>query len=139
MTSLPNTALHFSGQSVFLSQLYQFLYQYRNNSQIHRHTHIHIYICDFISAFINFSNNENDFFSPTQIWPLCSHMIHMSSFRSLSELEGVRLEGQTSEKIRQVTERATLFRITSNAMINVRQPGNIFALGKKAVHFIIHL
>ncbi|XP_039541465.1 oxysterol-binding protein 1 isoform X2 [Pimephales promelas] len=38
--------------------------------------------------------------------------------RSLSELEGVRLEGQTSEKIRQVTERATLFRITSNAMIN---------------------
>ncbi|XP_016429928.1 oxysterol-binding protein 1-like isoform X2 [Sinocyclocheilus rhinocerous] len=38
--------------------------------------------------------------------------------RSLSELEGVRLGGETSEKIRQVTERATLFRITSNAMIN---------------------
>lgn len=53
----------------------------------------------------------------------------VDSFRSLSELEGVRLEGQTSEKIRQVTERATLFRITSNAMINVRQPGSIFALG----------
>uniref|UniRef100_A0A8C2JV61 Oxysterol-binding protein n=1 Tax=Cyprinus carpio TaxID=7962 RepID=A0A8C2JV61_CYPCA len=38
--------------------------------------------------------------------------------RSLSELEGVQLGGETSEKIRQVTERATLFRITSNAMIN---------------------
>lgn len=41
-------------------------------------------------------------------------------FRSLSELEGVKLGGDTSDKIRQVTERATLFRITSNAMINVR-------------------
>lgn len=40
--------------------------------------------------------------------------------RSLSELEGVRLGGDTDGKIRQVTERATLFRITSNAMINVR-------------------
>ncbi|KAG9346968.1 hypothetical protein JZ751_005895 [Albula glossodonta] len=38
--------------------------------------------------------------------------------RSLSELEGLRLGGETGEKIRQVTERATLFRITSNAMIN---------------------
>ncbi|XP_052320530.1 oxysterol-binding protein 1 isoform X2 [Oncorhynchus keta] len=38
--------------------------------------------------------------------------------RSLSELEGVRLGGDTDGKIRQVTERATLFRITSNAMIN---------------------
>ncbi|KAI4905810.1 hypothetical protein NFI96_017015 [Prochilodus magdalenae] len=38
--------------------------------------------------------------------------------RSLSELEGVKLGGETSDKIRQVTERATLFRITSNAMIN---------------------
>ncbi|XP_064191041.1 oxysterol-binding protein 1 [Anguilla rostrata] len=38
--------------------------------------------------------------------------------RSLSELEGVRLGGETGDKIRQVTERATLFRITSNAMIN---------------------
>uniref|UniRef100_A0A3B1ITX5 Oxysterol-binding protein n=1 Tax=Astyanax mexicanus TaxID=7994 RepID=A0A3B1ITX5_ASTMX len=38
--------------------------------------------------------------------------------RSLSELEGVKLGGDTSDKIRQVTERATLFRITSNAMIN---------------------
>ncbi|XP_073716671.1 oxysterol-binding protein 1 isoform X4 [Misgurnus anguillicaudatus] len=38
--------------------------------------------------------------------------------RSLSELEGIRVGGENSEKIRQVTERATLFRITSNAMIN---------------------
>ncbi|XP_036407022.1 oxysterol-binding protein 1-like isoform X1 [Megalops cyprinoides] len=38
--------------------------------------------------------------------------------RSLSELEGLRLGGETGDKIRQVTERATLFRITSNAMIN---------------------
>lgn len=58
----------------------------------------------------------------------------MSSFRSLSELEGVRLEGQTSEKIRQVTERATLFRITSNAMINVRQPGKIFRGKSSSLH-----
>ncbi|KAM6972754.1 oxysterol-binding protein 1 [Aplochiton taeniatus] len=38
--------------------------------------------------------------------------------RSLSELEALRLVGDTGDKIRQVTERATLFRITSNAMIN---------------------
>ncbi|XP_013875660.1 oxysterol-binding protein 1 isoform X2 [Austrofundulus limnaeus] len=39
--------------------------------------------------------------------------------RSLSELEGLRVgSGDMGEKIRQVTERATLFRITSNAMIN---------------------
>uniref|UniRef100_A0A672ZR80 Oxysterol-binding protein n=1 Tax=Sphaeramia orbicularis TaxID=375764 RepID=A0A672ZR80_9TELE len=38
--------------------------------------------------------------------------------RSLSELEGLRVGGDMGEKIRQVTERATLFRITSNAMIN---------------------
>uniref|UniRef100_A0A8C4NXW3 Oxysterol-binding protein n=1 Tax=Dicentrarchus labrax TaxID=13489 RepID=A0A8C4NXW3_DICLA len=38
--------------------------------------------------------------------------------RSLSELEGIRVGGEMGEKIRQVTERATLFRITSNAMIN---------------------
>ncbi|XP_068607566.1 oxysterol-binding protein 1 [Brachionichthys hirsutus] len=36
--------------------------------------------------------------------------------RSLSELEGIRVEGDMGEKIRQVTERATLFRITSNAI-----------------------
>lgn len=39
--------------------------------------------------------------------------------RSLSELDSLRLTGEAGEKIRQVTERATLFRITSNAMINV--------------------
>ncbi|XP_075890375.1 oxysterol-binding protein 1 isoform X4 [Nelusetta ayraudi] len=38
--------------------------------------------------------------------------------RSLSELEGFRVGGDMGDKIRQVTERATLFRITSNAMIN---------------------
>ncbi|XP_037620516.1 oxysterol-binding protein 1-like isoform X7 [Sebastes umbrosus] len=38
--------------------------------------------------------------------------------RSLSELEGIRVGGDMGEKMRQVTERATLFRITSNAMIN---------------------
>lgn len=43
-----------------------------------------------------------------------------SHFRSLSELDSLRLTGEANDKIRQVTERATLFRITSNAMINVR-------------------
>uniref|UniRef100_A0A3Q2XH68 Oxysterol binding protein n=1 Tax=Hippocampus comes TaxID=109280 RepID=A0A3Q2XH68_HIPCM len=38
--------------------------------------------------------------------------------RSLSELDNLRLTGEAGDKIRQVTERATLFRITSNAMIN---------------------
>ncbi|XP_024143598.1 oxysterol-binding protein 1 isoform X1 [Oryzias melastigma] len=38
--------------------------------------------------------------------------------RSLSELDSLSLTGEAGEKIRQVTERATLFRITSNAMIN---------------------
>lgn len=38
--------------------------------------------------------------------------------RSLSELDSLRLSGEAGDKIRQVTERATLFRITSNAMIN---------------------
>ncbi|CAB1461076.1 unnamed protein product [Pleuronectes platessa] len=33
-------------------------------------------------------------------------------------MEGIRVGGDMGEKIRQVTERATLFRITSNAMIN---------------------
>ncbi|KAF7663912.1 hypothetical protein LDENG_00195910 [Lucifuga dentata] len=51
----------------------------------------------------------------------CSDLIakHGSALqRSLSELEEIRSEGDMVEKIRQVTERATLFRITSNAMIN---------------------
>lgn len=44
--------------------------------------------------------------------------------RSLSELEGLRVGvGDMGDKIRQVAERATLFRITSNAMINVNVGG----------------
>ncbi|XP_064530622.1 oxysterol-binding protein 2 isoform X2 [Pseudopipra pipra] len=38
--------------------------------------------------------------------------------RSLSELENLRLPAESGEKIKAVNERATLFRITSNAMIN---------------------
>ncbi|XP_041088445.1 oxysterol-binding protein 1 isoform X2 [Polyodon spathula] len=38
--------------------------------------------------------------------------------RSLSELESLKLPPESGDKIRQVNERATLFRITSNAMIN---------------------
>ncbi|XP_032899495.1 oxysterol-binding protein 2-like isoform X1 [Amblyraja radiata] len=38
--------------------------------------------------------------------------------RSLSELETLKLPAESGEKIKVVTERATLFRITSNAMIN---------------------
>ncbi|XP_077318226.1 oxysterol-binding protein 2 isoform X1 [Lithobates pipiens] len=38
--------------------------------------------------------------------------------RSLSELENLKLPTESSEKIKSVNERATLFRITSNAMIN---------------------
>lgn len=48
------------------------------------------------------------------------HVAHVNIyFRSLSELDSLRLTGEAGDKIRQVTERATLFRITSNAMINV--------------------
>ena len=43
--------------------------------------------------------------------------------RSLSELEALRLPAESREKIKQVNERATLFRITSNAMINVSPAG----------------
>uniref|UniRef100_A0A2D4NQD8 PH domain-containing protein n=1 Tax=Micrurus surinamensis TaxID=129470 RepID=A0A2D4NQD8_MICSU len=39
--------------------------------------------------------------------------------RSLSELETLKLPAESNEKIKQINERATLFRITSNAMINV--------------------
>lgn len=39
--------------------------------------------------------------------------------RSLSELENLKLPAESGEKIKAVNERATLFRITSNAMINV--------------------
>ncbi|XP_064416866.1 oxysterol-binding protein 1 isoform X2 [Latimeria chalumnae] len=38
--------------------------------------------------------------------------------RSLSELESLKMPAESNEKIKQVNERATLFRITSNAMIN---------------------
>lgn len=39
--------------------------------------------------------------------------------RSLTELEGLKVTIEGGEKIKAVNERATLFRITSNAMINV--------------------
>ena len=39
--------------------------------------------------------------------------------RSLNELDGLRVPAESSEKLKAVNERATLFRITSNAMINV--------------------
>ena len=39
--------------------------------------------------------------------------------RSLSELEGLKIPYESSEKLKAVNERATLFRITANAMINV--------------------
>lgn len=43
--------------------------------------------------------------------------------RSLSELEGLKVPLEGGEKIKAVNERATLFRITSNAMINVSSRG----------------
>lgn len=39
--------------------------------------------------------------------------------RSLSELEDLRGSTDSTDKVKAVNERATLFRITSNAMINV--------------------
>lgn len=47
--------------------------------------------------------------------------------RSLSELEGLKVPVDGGEKIKAVNERATLFRITSNAMINV----SCLAAGRK--------
>jgi len=47
--------------------------------------------------------------------------------RSLSELESLRLPAESGEKIKAVNERATLFRITSNAMINVSAAGRAAA------------
>ncbi|XP_075754000.1 oxysterol-binding protein 2 isoform X3 [Pelodiscus sinensis] len=38
--------------------------------------------------------------------------------RSLSELESLKLPAESGEKLKAVTERATLFRITSNAVLN---------------------
>lgn len=49
--------------------------------------------------------------------------------RSLSELEELRGCSDSVDKVKAVNERATLFRITSNAMINVsscqREPGQM--------------
>ncbi|XP_062892824.1 oxysterol-binding protein 1-like [Mobula hypostoma] len=49
--------------------------------------------------------------------------------RSLSELESLRLPADSNEKIKQVNERATLFRITSNAMINACRDFLLLAQG----------
>lgn len=67
-----------------------------------------VFACFFVSSFIH------------------SFIPSLHAHRSLSELEGIRVGGDMGEKIRQVTERATLFRITSNAMINVSHPVNQF-------------
>lgn len=50
--------------------------------------------------------------------------------RSLSELEALRLPPDSTDKIKQVNERATLFRITSNAMINVSPRPESSTVGK---------
>lgn len=42
-----------------------------------------------------------------------------ATHRSLSELEGFSAGTDGGEKVRQVTERATMFKIASDAMINV--------------------
>lgn len=39
--------------------------------------------------------------------------------RSLNELDSLKIPSESGEKLKVVNERATLFRITSNAMINV--------------------
>lgn len=50
--------------------------------------------------------------------------------RSLNELDGLRIPYESSEKLKAVNERATLFRITSNAMINVSaHPHPVLAQG----------
>lgn len=43
--------------------------------------------------------------------------------RSLSELEELRGSNDNTDKVKAVNERATLFRITSNAMLNVSSQG----------------
>lgn len=43
--------------------------------------------------------------------------------RSLSELEELRGSADNTDRVKAVNERATLFRITSNAMINVSSRG----------------
>lgn len=42
--------------------------------------------------------------------------------RSLNELDSLKIPSESGEKLKAVNERATLFRITSNAMINVSAP-----------------
>lgn len=53
--------------------------------------------------------------------------------RSLSELENLKLPAESGEKIKAVNERATLFRITSNAMINVSR-AQLFTAGAGGGH-----
>lgn len=48
--------------------------------------------------------------------------------RSLSELEDLRTATDGTDKLKTVNERATLFRITSNAMINVRTDSLLLTL-----------
>uniref|UniRef100_A0A671YFH3 Oxysterol-binding protein n=1 Tax=Sparus aurata TaxID=8175 RepID=A0A671YFH3_SPAAU len=74
----------------------------------------HRYVKEFQSTLRTLNSKVEDLTT-------CNDLIvkHGSALqRSLSELEGIRVGGDMGEKIRQVTERATLFRITSNAMIN---------------------
>lgn len=42
--------------------------------------------------------------------------------RSLNELDSLKIPSESGERLKVVNERATLFRITSNAMINVSVP-----------------
>lgn len=55
--------------------------------------------------------------------------------RSLSELENLKLPAESGEKIKAVNERATLFRITSNAMINVSVAA--FARRQREMHLLL--
>lgn len=55
--------------------------------------------------------------------------------RSLSELENLKLPAESGEKIKAVNERATLFRITSNAMINVSAAA--FAWRQRERHLVL--
>lgn len=54
--------------------------------------------------------------------------------RSLSELETLKLPAESNEKIKQINERATLFRITSNAMINVSGFGGFLPVQRRESH-----
>lgn len=53
---------------------------------------------------------------------LCAPLLFLRiTHRSLSELEGFCAGTDAGEKVRQVTERATMFKIASDAMINVSE------------------